>query len=151
MNWNYKIKNAFNDGQPESLFCDSSAVWLDAETKQRIEHRFQNRPANAYKSDIAVMVDMTQPITRERMKELGNKFGAKHYVVIEQYRFFDREGNLLNLDPSYDEGGYFTHKKKFVYVMADDSLVIYEDDTPVYANDAGVVCTNHEALADSLL
>lgn len=149
--WQSKIIEAFKTAEPESLICDGSAVWLDAETKQRIEHRFKNRPTDAYKSDIAVMVDMTKPVTRERMSDFAKQFGAKNSVMVKQYRFFDRDYNLLNLDPSYDDGGYITHTKTFMYFVLNDSLVIYEDDTPVYANDAGVVCTDRNALADTLI
>ena len=113
MYWTTKVKSAFNNKQSESLFCDGLAVWLDSSTMQPLEHRFVGRSPDAHKSDIAVMVDMSKPVTRERMKELGTKFGAKHSVAIKQYRFLDREGNLIEVDPSCNEGGYVSHTKKW--------------------------------------
>ena len=149
--WQSKVLSAFKTVEPESLICDGSAVWLDAETKQPLEHRFKNRPTDAYKSDIAVMVDMSKPVTRERMSDFAKQFGAKNSVMIKQYRFFDRDYNLLNPEPSFDDVAYITHTKTFMYFIADDSLVIYEDGAPVYANDAGVICTDKNALADTFM
>lgn len=129
-----------------SLMADGYAVWLD-----KNQNRLQRRKFAS--DETAVLVDLSQPVTLDRCKDLCEKFDAKS-ISIDDWRYFDA-GTDQEYDPDWmltQEGGHYrTSKKDYRYNRSNNSLIIWEDDMPVYANDDGVICRDLDALADTLL
>lgn len=134
-----------------SVIIDGYALWLDADGNKLPRRKFTT-------DETAVVLDLNKPVTLLRLAEIANKFGAVSRVEINDWRYFNpRSGHeiddneMRNDYANGEEGGYETRKKDYIYDVKANSLVIWEDGTPIYANDNGIVCRDLEALADTLM
>jgi hypothetical protein len=97
-----------------------------------------------------LIVDHSQPITLARCKEILAK--AKEvsgrdliYIKINLSKFTKTPGNEC---ADFAEQCLFD--KSYHYDSRNNSLMIYKNGDPVYANDNGTICKDQAALFDSM-
>jgi len=126
-----------------SIIADGSALWLDANGNKLSRRKFTD-------NEVAVVIDLDKPVTLKRCRDICNKFDINH-LAINDWRFYDRDtGNEIPLWDT-EEIGYNTTKKDYMYRRDFNSLVIWNNGMPVYANDNGDICLDLDALADTLM
>lgn len=96
-----------------------------------------------------LVVDHSRPVTLVRCSEIlktAEKLMQRELTKIEicWSVFSKSEGNCSDCAEECFED------KKYVYTKSSNSLVIWDKDTPVYANDNGQICRDQAALCDSL-
>jgi len=128
------------------LFTNGYAVWLDKNRNILNRRKFQ-------KGERAVHINLDRVVTLNRCKDICIKFKVNN-ISIHDTRFYDLDNNKEYADDylNANDGGYYlTIKKLYTYDKNENSLIIWENGAPVYANDNGIICRDVDALADTLL
>ena len=80
-----------------------------------------------------------------KARELGHEPKTLKFILSE----WDDEGYEMGDDTKPAPKQLLN--KTVVYDVAQNSMVIWQNGEPIYANDDGIICRNRAALADSLL
>lgn len=98
------------------------------------------------------------PVTVKKCREIIGHIQDRFGFIPEKIKIFmwDFDYRGIDLD-TYISAMYgdcnipMTQQKTAVYDVRKNRLTIYDKDMPVYCNDDGHVCTDPDALADSLV
>lgn len=94
----------------------------------------------------SIWVDDSKPITLERMREVYDFCCKAAGETLGSIQI-----NMAAYEPGdYDGANPRLWRKTYQFDPKLNSLLIIEDGIPIYANDDGIVCTDTDALYDSL-